>query len=207
MWSISYFSWLTFIFLLLASIFWLVPKKRETTMKCSPFLVGYAYFLLACAYIYSMDLKKEELPPVVHITNLIEISFSRNTIWTLVFKCLFTSTFLLTLRVHMKKKIMSKKPGSLSSGKTFFVYWLINLPYLLNKFTVNDKQNVKMNHCLLRTGNFLMKLFTRLWIWIVVITLFVVAIIGEQMTAFKIIYMSLFIIFLFVFQVWYFLLW
>lgn len=77
----------------------------------------------------------------------------------------------------------------------------MKLLFLLNLVTVNDKQNVKMDRCLFRMENFLMKLLTRLWIWIVAITLFVVAIIGEHVTAFKIIYMCLFVIFVLVFQV------
>lgn len=68
-----------------------------------------------------MELENEELPAVVHIANLIEIGFSDDTMLTLFFKCLFTSTFLLTLRVHMKKKIRSKKSASFIKGKTFSV--------------------------------------------------------------------------------------
>lgn len=50
-------------------------------------------------------------------------------------------------------------------------------------------------------GDYLKKFLTQFWIWIVAITLFAVAITGEKMTAFRIIYMALFLFFILTFQV------
>lgn len=52
-------------------------------------------------------------------------------------------------------------------------------------------------------GGYLKKFFSRVWIWIVAITLFAVAITGERMTAFRILYMALFLFFIITFQVGY----
>lgn len=49
-------------------------------------------------------------------------------------------------------------------------------------------------------GNILRDFLTKFWIWIVAITLFAVAITGERMTGFRIVYMGLFLVFILSFQ-------
>jgi hypothetical protein len=44
-------------------------------MRCSPFLVVYAMFLLLAQYIYGMDLTDVELPDQVKDVNLRQIGF------------------------------------------------------------------------------------------------------------------------------------
>lgn len=50
-------------------------------------------------------------------------------------------------------------------------------------------------------GNYIKSFLTRFWIWIVAITLFAVAITGERMTGFRILYMALFLFYIITFQV------
>lgn len=50
-------------------------------------------------------------------------------------------------------------------------------------------------------GNYIKNFLTRFWIWVVAITLFGVAITGERMTGFRILYMALFLFFIITFQV------
>lgn len=50
-------------------------------------------------------------------------------------------------------------------------------------------------------GGYLKKFLTKFWIWVVAITLFAVAITGQRMTGFRIVYMALFLIFILSFQV------
>lgn len=50
-------------------------------------------------------------------------------------------------------------------------------------------------------GDHLKKFLTKFWIWVVAITLFAVAITGERMTGFRIVYMALFLFFILTFQV------
>jgi len=51
------------------------------------------------------------------------------------------------------------------------------------------------------TGEFLKKLMTKFWIWVVAISLFVIGITGNRITVFRIIYMGLFLVFILTFQV------
>lgn len=50
-------------------------------------------------------------------------------------------------------------------------------------------------------GAHLKKFLTKFWIWVVAATLFAVAITGQRMTGFRIVYMALFLIFILSFQV------
>lgn len=72
-----YHSWTTFVLLLWALILWMVPDKRASMMKCSPFIVFYATLLLLGQYVYSMDLNDDELPRVVSGVEISEIGFSK----------------------------------------------------------------------------------------------------------------------------------
>jgi len=78
-WSITYHSWLTFVLLLWSSILWILPNQRHSMMRCSPFLVVYAIFLLLAQYIYGMDLTDAELPDKVNDVNLRQIGFMKTT--------------------------------------------------------------------------------------------------------------------------------
>jgi len=72
-----YHSWTTFVLLLWALILWMLPDKRASMMKCSPFIVFYATLLLLGQFVYSMDLTDEELPSVVSGVKMSEIGFSK----------------------------------------------------------------------------------------------------------------------------------
>lgn len=52
-----------------------------------------------------------------------------------------------------------------------------------------------------KIGQVLHKFLTKFWIWVVAITLFGVAITGQWMTSFRILYMALFLFFIITFQV------
>lgn len=61
-WSITYHSWLTFLYLLWACVIWLIPQKRAVCLRCSPLIVLYAVCLLTICYIYGFKLTDDELP-------------------------------------------------------------------------------------------------------------------------------------------------
>lgn len=90
-----YHSWTTFALLLWALVLWMVPNKRASMMKCSPFIVLYATLLLLGQYIYSMDLTEEELPTKINGVKMSEIGFSKadqQNRWHLVVKVNKSST-------------------------------------------------------------------------------------------------------------------
>lgn len=64
-----------------------------------------------------------------------------------------------------------------------------------------EKEEQKESQFMKKLGDSLKKFLTKFWIWVVAITLFAVAITGERMTGFRIIYMALFLIFILSFQV------
>lgn len=72
-----YPSWTTFALLLWALVLWMVPNKRTSMMKCSPFIVFYASLLLLGQFIYFMDLTEQELPTMINGMKISEIGFSK----------------------------------------------------------------------------------------------------------------------------------
>lgn len=81
----------------------------------------------------------------------------------------------------------------------FLVYYQIDFFFFCG---LGVKKNEDRGTRIMRVvGNYLKKLLTKFWIWVVAITLFGVAIAGERMTAFRIIYMALFLFFVLTFQV------
>ncbi|XP_058621660.1 piezo-type mechanosensitive ion channel component 2 isoform X2 [Onychostoma macrolepis] len=59
-WSITYVSWLTFVFLIWSCILWMVRDRRKYSMITSPFMVFYGNLLIILQYIWSF----ESLQPV-----------------------------------------------------------------------------------------------------------------------------------------------
>lgn len=69
-WSIVYHSWLTFVFLLLANLLWIIPNQRKNMHRLSPIIVVYAEFLLLAQYVYCMNLTEDELPSSIKVSSL-----------------------------------------------------------------------------------------------------------------------------------------
>lgn len=57
-WSITYVSWLTFVFLIWSCLLWMVRDRRRYSMLTSPFMVVYGNLLLGLQYIWSFELLK-----------------------------------------------------------------------------------------------------------------------------------------------------
>ena len=115
-WSITYHSWLTFVLLLWASILWILPNQRRSMMRCSPFLVIYAMFLLLAQYIYGMDLTNDELPEEVKGVNLKQIGFikvRKLPCEPLFIKSLYTLFFWITLRQFMQERFERRNTSAL----------------------------------------------------------------------------------------------
>ncbi|XP_014483161.1 PREDICTED: piezo-type mechanosensitive ion channel component isoform X3 [Dinoponera quadriceps] len=198
-WSIMYHSWTTFVLLLWALILWMVPNKRASMMKCSPFIVFYATLLLLGQYVYSMDLNDQELPQEVNGVNISEIGFikvDKLSRWHLIVKCLFISMFWITMRQYMTERKQQQRSSALRdmvaplhvSVSTATTAMSHETPEIKSKF-------------MKEVGTRLRSLLTRFWIAVVAITLFICGIMGERMTVFRIVYMSLFLVFVITFQV------
>uniref|UniRef100_A0A3P8T1X2 Piezo type mechanosensitive ion channel component 2 n=1 Tax=Amphiprion percula TaxID=161767 RepID=A0A3P8T1X2_AMPPE len=54
-WSITYVSWLTFVFLMWSCMLWMVRDRRRYAMLTSPFMVAYGNLLIVLQYIWSFE--------------------------------------------------------------------------------------------------------------------------------------------------------
>ncbi|XP_015433608.1 PREDICTED: piezo-type mechanosensitive ion channel component [Dufourea novaeangliae] len=198
-WSIMYHSWTTFALLLWALILWMLPNKRASMMKCSPFIVFYATVLLLGQYIYSMDLTEEELPTQINGVMMSEIGFSKPQElgrWHLIVKCLFITIFWITMRQYTAERTRQRRSSTLRdmvaplhvSVSTATTAMNHEVPEIKSKFMKD-------------VGILLKKLLTKFWIAVVAIMLFVSGITGERMTVFRIVYMSLFLVLIITFQI------
>ncbi|XP_076270340.1 piezo type mechanosensitive ion channel component isoform X9 [Rhynchophorus ferrugineus] len=197
-WSITYISWITFVLLIWANLIWLVPNQRKSMLRSSPFLVFYAWFLLISAYIYSMNLTEEELPSVIQGINLSQIGFVKVSILPcnpLLVKCLYTCMFWITLRQYMQERLIERQSSALAD-------MVAPLQLTVGAATsgVPSEPKKKETKIMDVVGGYLKKFLTKFWIWVVAITLFAVAITGQRMTGFRIVYMALFLIFILSFQ-------
>ncbi|KAL1491500.1 hypothetical protein ABEB36_012089 [Hypothenemus hampei] len=167
-------------------------------LRSSPFLVFYAWFLLISAYIYSMNLTESELPSVISGINLAQIGFVKVIVLPcnpLFVKCLYTCMFWVTLRQYMQERLLERQSNALAD-------MVAPLQLTVGAATsgVNREPQKKETKIMDVVGGYLKKFLTKFWIWIVAITLFAVAITGQRMTGFRIVYMALFLIFILSFQ-------
>ncbi|XP_011063266.1 PREDICTED: piezo-type mechanosensitive ion channel component 1 isoform X2 [Acromyrmex echinatior] len=198
-WSIMYHSWTTFVLLLWALILWMVPNKRASMMKCSPFIVFYATLLLLGQYVYSMDLTDEELPRVVSGIKISEIGFSKTDElgrWHLIVKCLFISMFWITMRQYMAERKQQRR----SALRDMVAPLHVSVSTATTVMSHQEAPEIKSKF-MKAVGKLLQDLLTRFWIAVVAIMLFICGITGERMTMFRIVYMSLFLIFVITFQI------
>ncbi|XP_063742823.1 piezo-type mechanosensitive ion channel component 2 isoform X2 [Eleginops maclovinus] len=54
-WSITYVSWLTFVFLMWSCMLWMVRDRRRYAMLSSPFMVAYGNLVISLQYIWSFE--------------------------------------------------------------------------------------------------------------------------------------------------------
>ncbi|XP_057662863.1 piezo-type mechanosensitive ion channel component isoform X19 [Diorhabda carinulata] len=196
-WSITYLSWITFVLLLWANIIWLIPNQRKRMLSSSPFLVVYALFLLISAYVYSMRLNEDELPSKAEGVDLGEIGFKKPEglpCIPLLVKSLYTVMFWITLRQYMHEKMEEKQTSALAD-------MVAPLQVTVGTATgVKKESETDGSKFMTKFGQLINKFLIKFWIWVVAITLFAVAITGERMTVFRILYMTLFLFFILSFQ-------
>ncbi|XP_054082431.1 piezo-type mechanosensitive ion channel component isoform X9 [Zeugodacus cucurbitae] len=221
-WSIVYHSWLTFVLLLWANILWMIPNQRKAMMRSSPFIVCYAELLLIAQYIYGMNLKNDELPSKVDVSEGFPLSYCS----------FFTTTitrFLQTAGINLQQ-IGLERPQEHGTHpcvplivKTLFLlmFWVTSrqffqeqseeklikrrAPVVMPMETIDsdvsvESQTKHTSKFLKKIGDIVKNLLVRLWIWMLVLVIFLCAMTGKFMTGFRICYMALFLFFLLVFQ-------
>uniref|UniRef100_A0A9J8CC37 Piezo-type mechanosensitive ion channel component 2a, tandem duplicate 2 n=1 Tax=Cyprinus carpio carpio TaxID=630221 RepID=A0A9J8CC37_CYPCA len=108
-WSITYVSWLTFVFLIWSCILWMVRDRRKYSMITSPFMVFYGNLLIILQYIWSF----ESLQPVPGLFLKKEVPFRELGSKTL---CLL-SFWLLVRQFLMERRERQTDETQLSDVK------------------------------------------------------------------------------------------
>uniref|UniRef100_A0A182HGG2 Piezo-type mechanosensitive ion channel component n=1 Tax=Anopheles arabiensis TaxID=7173 RepID=A0A182HGG2_ANOAR len=206
-WSIMYHSWLTFVLLLWANLIWILPNHRKNMLNSSPFLVIYAEVLLIAQFLYGMNLTEAELPTVVEGSgiNLEQLGFVRRTeypIVPLLVKSLFTTMFWISLRQLIQEKQTERRESMIANLAA-----PLQLPVgaattaATGPPSATERPPEKKSSAIVdRMAKFFRSFMIKFWIWVVALTLFLSAIIGNRMTVFRIVYMVLFLCFLLSFQ-------
>lgn len=181
-WSIIYHSWLGFVLLIWANVVWIKANKRGYMMISSPFLVIYAVCLLIINYVYGMKFSNDELPPVLNGVNMQQIGlikYEKYAVIHLLLKSLLTIPFWLTMRTMFQEKLIMKHK---------------RYEEIMQKILEEiDGRKIKTI--------FLIKRFCLFGLmWIIVLTFFVIAVNGEDMSLLRIINMSFFLFFVLLFQ-------
>lgn len=194
-WSIFYHSWFGFVLLIWANLIWILPNHRKTMLRSSPFLVVFAEFLLLSTYLYSMNLRDDELT-----ASFSEIGFVKHAnyaIGPITLKTAFTCMFWVSLRQMLQESALNEKPSALAD---------IHVSSSLNNETTEAKKVIQkkpeiaddfVSKAALTIKTFLMKF----WIFIVALTLLLCGVTGEEVTGIRIVYMTMFLIFMLTFQV------
>ncbi|KAK0083674.1 hypothetical protein PV325_008424 [Microctonus aethiopoides] len=197
-WSIMYHSWTTFVFLLWALVLWMFPNKRAFMLKCSPFIVFYGTVLLLVGYVYSIRLNEDELPTELFGVSMDEIGFPSPDVissWHLIVKCAFMAMFWITMRQYMAEKHRNKQTSALRD-----MVAPLHVSVTAATAIHHDTPEIKSKF-MKDVGKVVKKLLTKFWIIVVAIMLFTSGITGERMTVFRIMYMTLFLIFVISFQI------
>lgn len=171
-------------------------------LRSSPFLVVYAEFLLLATYLFGMNLNDDELPANVDVNgiNLPQIGFIKYPhypIGPIVLKSAFTVMFWASLRQMLQERASEKKSTALAD-------MVAPLQITVGAATAREgiqKKPEKESAFVTKAAHLINTFLIKFWIYVVVITLFVCGITGQQMTGFRIVYMALFLVFVLTFQV------
>uniref|UniRef100_A0A671L7B0 Piezo-type mechanosensitive ion channel component 2-like n=1 Tax=Sinocyclocheilus anshuiensis TaxID=1608454 RepID=A0A671L7B0_9TELE len=167
-WSITYVSWLTFVFLLWSCTLWMVRDRRKYAMMTSPFMVAYGNLLLVLQYIWCF----ERLDPVPGFFLKMEVPFTE-----LSTKVLCQLSFWLLLRqTLMERQEKMEEEAALCDVQ----------------IDEQKKGGGDENDLMHVIGKLVMALLVKYWIYVCGGMFFFVSFEGK-MVMYKIIYMMMFL--------------
>ncbi|XP_036410203.1 piezo-type mechanosensitive ion channel component 2-like [Megalops cyprinoides] len=183
-WSITYVSWLTFVFLIWSCTLWMVRDRRKYAMLTSPFMVFYGNLLLILQYIWSFEL----LQPVPGLFLKKEVPFRE-----LGSKILCLLSFWLLLRQSLMERKEKQNQRAVLSDVRVDAH---------RKEEEEDDEGGGDKEILQVLGNMVMAMFVKYWIYICGGMFFFVSFEG-RIVMYKIIYMMLFLFCVALYQVHY----
>lgn len=102
--------------------------------------------------------------------------------------------FAITTRQYIQERKEAKKQSTLADIVS-------PLQVSMGAAVSSQTDETPQNAIAKKWGAAARRILVKYWIWVVALTLFISGITGENMTAFRIIYMALFLTFIFLFQV------
>uniref|UniRef100_A0AAZ3R3X8 Piezo-type mechanosensitive ion channel component n=1 Tax=Oncorhynchus tshawytscha TaxID=74940 RepID=A0AAZ3R3X8_ONCTS len=206
-WSITYVSWLTFVFLMWSCMLWMVRDRRRYTMLTSPFMVLYGNLLIVLQYIWSFEL----LEPVPGLFLKKDVPFSELGSKVL---CLLSFWLLLRQTLTERKDKQREEDAVLTDvhvddqPKKKVVHQVEPITYYLLSVWVTliieeeeDEEGGEQD-IMQVLGNMVMEMLVKYWIYICGGMFFFVSFEG-RMVMYKIIYMMLLLFCVALYQVHY----
>uniref|UniRef100_A0A667ZVF6 Piezo type mechanosensitive ion channel component 2 n=1 Tax=Myripristis murdjan TaxID=586833 RepID=A0A667ZVF6_9TELE len=182
-WSITYISWLTFVFLMWSCMLWMVRDRRRYSMLTSPFMVMYGNLVLSLQYIWSFEILGKVpglfLDPDVPFTELGS-------------KIVFLLSFWLLLR-----QTLTERQERLKEDDT----GLLDIHVDAHKEKEDTEEGGEQD-IMQVLGNMIMALLVKYWIYICGGMFFFVSFEG-RIVMYKIIYMMMFLFCVALYQVHY----
>ncbi|XP_056149372.1 piezo-type mechanosensitive ion channel component 2 [Lampris incognitus] len=184
-WSITYVSWLTFVFLIWSCTLWMVRDRRRYAMLTSPFMVLYGNLLLGLQYIWSFEI----LDAVPGLFLKKDVPFSE-----LGSKILCLLSFWLLLR-----QTLTERQDKLQEAETDLSG--VHVDKHKRKGSEGEEEGEEQD-VMQVLGNLIMALLVKYWIYICGGMFFFVSFEG-RIVMYKIIYMMMFLFCVALYQVHY----
>lgn len=175
-WSISYHSWLGFVFLIISNVIFVLSDQRIKLIKISTIIAIYACMLIMINYLYGLNVTGAELPYNIEGANAEQIGIIKYEDYPgihLIFKSILSIPFWIVMR---------QKHDPITS----------------NIYLTKD---IKKNKLIASFFKPLCKILSLSLMWIIMLLLFILAVYEEgPMSLFKISKMILFFVFVLAFQ-------
>ncbi|XP_061775602.1 piezo-type mechanosensitive ion channel component 2 isoform X2 [Nerophis ophidion] len=184
-WSITYITWLTFVFLIWSCMLWMMRDRRRYAMLSSPFMVAYGNLLIVLQYIFSFE-------GIRHVPGLsVE---KRNLFHSLSSKVLCLLSFWLLLRQTLTERSEKQKEDETGLSDVHVEDHKIKE---VEESEPEDEQDIMQV-----LGSMVMALLVKYWIYICGGMFFFVSFEGT-IVMYKILYMMMFLSCVALYQVHY----
>ncbi|XP_061879241.1 piezo-type mechanosensitive ion channel component 2 isoform X2 [Entelurus aequoreus] len=184
-WSITYITWLTFVFLIWSCMLWMMRDRRRYAMLSSPFMVAYGNLLIVLQYIFSFE-------GIEHVTGLSVVK--KNLFHSLSSKVLCLLSFWLLLRQTLTERSEKQKEDETGLSDVHVEDQKIKE---VEESEHEDEQDIM--HVL---GSMVMAMLVKYWIYICGGMFFFVSFEGT-IVMYKILYMMMFLSCVALYQVHY----
>uniref|UniRef100_A0A3Q1C0D1 Piezo-type mechanosensitive ion channel component n=1 Tax=Amphiprion ocellaris TaxID=80972 RepID=A0A3Q1C0D1_AMPOC len=190
-WSITYVSWLTFVFLMWSCMLWMVRDRRRYAMLTSPFMVAYGNLLIVLQYIWSFEKMDEVSGFFVKKDNPFHSLSSK-------ILCLLSFWLLLRQTLTEREEKLKEDNTDLFDVESLMLNVLQTAPSTEEE----DSEDGGEPDVMQVLGNMVMALLVKYWVYICGGMFFFVSFEGT-IVMYKIIYMMMFLSCMALYQVHY----